>query len=359
MTSGRMGQTFPTLLTRRSVLAGSGACGLMAAARRARAEGVSALTIADVGAEPSAAMRRAFYEPFEKETGIRVIAVPHAADPVTQFRLMVETRSYIWDLCMLNTEHVARLQHDGRYFEPLHLTPADTADLLPGMFSDVWLGFSVYAVMMAWQTASFPKGGPSSWPEFWDVGRFPGRRSLCRSPAATLELALLADGVPPDRLYPLDVDRAFSSLARLRDHVAIWWSSGAQNTLLLESDEVDLSDTWSSRAQAAVSAGAPVTLVWNGLYVTDGWCIPTGCPRAGIARAFVRYCARADRQAEYARHIANGPTNRRAFSYLAPERAAVLPTAPENFKGLTKFDAAWWGENTGWVAERFEEFMLE
>ncbi|MDT8870153.1 hypothetical protein RAA17_00570 [Komagataeibacter rhaeticus] len=70
------------------------------------------------GAEPSVAMRRAFYEPFEKETGIAITAVPHAADPVTQFKLMVDARSYIWDVCMLNSEHVARLDREGRYFEP-------------------------------------------------------------------------------------------------------------------------------------------------------------------------------------------------------------------------------------------------
>lgn len=347
------------LLTRRAMLATGAAGGLLAAARRARAQGVSHLTVADVGAEPSVAMRRAFYEPFEKETGIQITAVPHAADPVTQFKLMVDARSYIWDVCMLNSEHVARLDREGRYFEPLHIAPAETADFIPGMTTDTWLAFSVYAVMMAWQNSHFPQGGPQNWPEFWDVKRFPGRRGLCRSPAATMELALLADGVPPDALYPLDVDRAFASLARLRDNVAIWWASGAQNTLLLESDEIDLSDTWSSRAQAARNGGAPITLVWNGLYVADGWSIPIGCPRADIARAFVRYCMRPDRQAVYAIHSTNGPTNRRAFDYMRPENAALLPTSPDNFRGLTGFNAQWWGENSKWVSERFEEFLLE
>ncbi|GAN55643.1 ABC transporter substrate-binding protein [Tanticharoenia sakaeratensis] len=345
--------------TRRSILAW-GASSPLLATDLARAQTTDRqLTIADVGAEPSAAMRRAFYDPFERETGIRINAVPHEADPVTQFKLMVETRSYLWDVCMLNSAHVAQLEAEGDYLGRLDIPAADTADFLPNMVSPVWMGFSVYAVMMAWQTSHFPNGGPKDWRDYWDVRRFPGRRSLCRSPTFSLELALLADGVAPADLYPLDVDRAFASLRRIKDHIAIWWANGAQNTFLLESDEVDLSDSWSARAQAARTAGAPISLLWNGLYDVDGWGIPIGSPQASLARTFIRFCARADRQAEYARHIANGPTNRRSFDFLTPERALELPTAPENFKGLTGFDAAWWGTNLAATSERFEEFLLE
>lgn len=344
---------------RRAFLGWGAGGSLLAVAGAARAQGVSRLTVADVGAEPSAAMRRAFYDPFERETGIRVDAVPHEADPVTQFKLMVETRSYLWDVCMLNSAHVAQLEVEGDYLDRLDLPAGEVADFLPGMVSPVWMGFSVYAVMMAWQTAHFPQGGPRDWGQFWDVRRFPGRRSLCRSPAFSLELALLADGVAHDALYPLDVDRAFAALGRIKDHIAIWWENGAQNTLLLESDEVDLSDSWSARAQAARSAGAPITLVWNGLYDVDGWGVPKGGPRNALARAFIRFCARADRQAEYVRNIANGPANRRAFTFLTAERSAALPTWPDNFKGLAAFNAQWWGRNLAAVSERFEEFLLE
>lgn len=346
-------------LRRRDLMALTAGSLLPFASRAADAAGVGELTVADVGAEPSVAMRHAFYDPFERETGVRINAVPHEADPVTQFRLMVDTRSYLWDVCMLNTAHVAQLEVEGDYLERIDIPVSDTSDFLPGMVSPTWMGFSVYAVMMAWQTAHFPQGGPRDWGDFWDVRRFPGRRSLCRSPTFTLELALLADGVAPAKLYPLDVERAFASLRRIKDHIAIWWANGAQNTFILESDEVDLSDTWSARAQSARAAGAPLSLLWNGLYDVDGWGVPKGSPRAGLARTFIRFCARADRQAEYARYIANGPTNRKAFSFLSRQRAIELPTSPENFSGLTAFDSRWWGSRLSKISEQFEEFLLE
>ena len=46
--------------------------------------------------------------------------------------------------------------------------------------------------------------------------KFPGRRALRNHPIATLEAALMADGVAPDKLYPLDVDRAFKKLEEIK-----------------------------------------------------------------------------------------------------------------------------------------------
>ena len=146
-------------LRRRDLMALTAGSLLPFASRAADAADVGELTVADVGAEPSVAMRHAFYDPFERETGVRINAVPHEADPVTQFRLMVDTRSYLWDVCMLNTAHVAQLEVEGDYLERIDIPVSDTTDFLPGMVSPTWMGFSVYAVMMAWQTAPFPQGG--------------------------------------------------------------------------------------------------------------------------------------------------------------------------------------------------------
>src|SRR5678815_1824073 len=47
-------------------------------------------------------------------------------------------------------------------------------------------------------------------------------------PVDNLEFALLADGVAPDRLYPIAVDRAYRKLDQIKQHVAAWWKTGAQ-----------------------------------------------------------------------------------------------------------------------------------
>src|SRR5690606_19362858 len=115
------------------------------------------------------------------------------------------------------------------------------------------------------------------WKDFWDVKRFPGLRAMSNSPINTLEQALLADGVPMNDLYPLDLDRAFKSLDRIKKHVAVWWTGGAQSAHVIQSGEVDMVASWNGRMQAVADGGAPINIVWaEGIYAMEGWGILKG-----------------------------------------------------------------------------------
>ena len=324
-----------------------------------RAFAADQITVADVGGAPSVAIKKAFYDPFEKATGIKVIGIAHDSDPVTQFKLLVDTKSYIWDVSMVTQDHVVRLTQDKNYLAPLAVPKAVTPDILPNMLTDNWAGFSVFAIVMAYRADKFGGTGPQSWADYWDLTKFPGRRGLYKDAWGLLELALLADGVKPTDIYPIDVDRAFKKLEAIREHVSVWWSSGAQNTQILQNGEVDLSDTWSARAYAAMAAGTPIKMVWQGPYSVDGWSIPLGTPRLEQAQKFVAFCLDPQNQATYSTLAANGPTNKKAFEFIAKDRAEMLPSAPQNFVKLFEMNAAWWGKNYDSAAQRMQEFLLQ
>ena len=349
-------------VSRRKMLkvAGAAATGVAMPAvwtRGARAAGEQ-ITVADVGGATGAALRPAFYDPFEKETGIRVVAVAHESDPVTQFKVIVDTGSKLWDVCMVTPDDVARLTAEKNYLEPLDYANGTGGNFVSGAIKPNWFGFSVYAIVMAYRTDVYKADQPRKWADFWDTAKFPGRRGLYRNPKGVLESALLADGVAPKDLYPLDVDRAFRMLDKVRSQVAVWWTSGAQNTQILQSGEVDMSDTWSARAYAAIDSGAPVNIVWNGLYSIDGWSIPLGTEKLKLAQQFVRFCMNPERQAVYSSQVANGPSNLAAYDHIPAARAKVLPTFPENLKGLTERDFAFWGKNYAAISDRFQEWLL-
>jgi putative spermidine/putrescine transport system substrate-binding protein len=351
--------TFRTM-TRRRLLKAAGvlATAAVPALRIRPARAAEQITVADVGGAPAQALRTAFYAPFEKETGIRVVNVAHEADPVTQFKLVVDANSKIWDVCMVTPDDVVRLTAEKNYLEPLDIAADESADLVPGALLPNWFGFSVYGIVMAYRTDTYKGEKPKNWADFFDTARFPGRRGFYRNPKGVLEAALLADGVAPKDLYPLDIDRAFARLDTIRSHVAVWWTSGAQNTQLLQNGEVDMSDTWTARAFAAIDSGAPVSVVWKGLYSIDGWSIPRGTAKLKQAREFVRFCMHPERQAAYSSIVSNGPSNLKAYDFIKPERARILPTFPENFKDLAPRDFAWWGRNYAAISDRFQEWLL-
>jgi hypothetical protein len=90
--------------------------------------------------------------------------------------------------------------------------------------------------------------------------KFPGQRGIRKSPSGTLEVALLGDGVAPENLYPLDVDRALDKLDTIREQI-LWWETGAQLQQQLADGEVALSSAWNGRVQKEIDAGTPVKSV--------------------------------------------------------------------------------------------------
>jgi putative spermidine/putrescine transport system substrate-binding protein len=343
--------------SRRSVLLGATGLAAPFIFTMERAFAADELAASNVGGAPGAAVKAAFCEPFERETGIRVNLVSQEADPSQQFRMIVDTRRFIWDLSTVTSAELLTLTAPRLYCEPLNLQPLP--GIVDGMLTPYWLGFSVFATIMAYRSDKFGENGPRNWTDFWDVQKFPGRRGLYRNFTGVIEAALMADGVAAKDLYPMDLDRAFRKLEQIKPHINVWWTSGAQNTQILQNGEVDMCDTWGARATAAIQSGAPVRMVWSqGLYSADGWAIPKGTPRADLARRFVAFCMKPERQAAYSTQVANGPTNEEAFNFIPADRAALLPTSPNNIRGLARTNPEWWAQNRRTVQQRFQDFLL-
>ncbi len=118
--------------------------------------------------------------------------------------------------------------------------------------------------------------------------KFPGRRALRNHPIATLEAALMADGVAPDKLYPLDVDRAFKKLEEIKPNITVWWTSGAQSAQLLNDGEVDMVMAWNGRVSALTKEGAKVAYTYNqGILQSTSLCILKGAPNLATAVKFL------------------------------------------------------------------------
>jgi len=351
-------------ISRRHLLtAGAAALALPMLPERARAQasrsqsGARSLVVADPGGPFAEGYRKAFYDPFTAATGIVINRVARDAEPTAQFKSIVETQSYIWDVCTLTLSARLILEEQG-LLEPLNLSAASVVDVMPEAVHTNMLGVDVYSTVLAYNTETLPQA-PEGWAALWDLRRFPGRRALRRNPIDTLEIALMADGVAPSDLYPLDVDRAFAKLDEIKEHIDVWWTGGAQSTQLLESGEVDLIAGWNARMQAAVDNGAPVKLVWRGgLYSIEGWGIPRGSPKADLAREFVAFCARADMQAKFTDDLAYGPTNLKAYAHIKPNRAQLLPTAPQNLAQMTLASEPYWKAHRAQLTERFNTWLL-
>lgn len=321
------------------------------------------IVVRDDGGIYNKAYSAVYYKPFSEKTGIEVVSVQANAEPVAQIRSMVETKSYTWDMAKISQPAILLLTSGSKVYLEKHGLESDpNVRTIPAQYMSVYgVGTNVYSTVLAYRTDAFKgRKAPASWADFWNVKDFPGRRAMRKHPFDTLEEALMADRVPTSQLYPLNIDRAFASLDKVKTNVDVWWNSGAQVEQMLKSGEVDMIATWVSRPQSAIADGAPVAIVWNqNLWGCDNWSILAGSPNAQACREFIKFASDPKRMASLTEFFAAGVTQPDAFKYIKPEIARNCPTHPDNIKNGVQINAKYWLENQTAVMERFNEWVLK
>jgi putative spermidine/putrescine transport system substrate-binding protein len=322
-------------------------------------KGTGEVRVAEYGGSMQDAQRTAYFEPFEKLSGIKVRYFPGA--DLNKVKAMVETGNVEWDVVQLSQGSVKNLNRHGDYFEKIDYDLVDTANIEPAYRTEFSLDMLVWAEVMAYRTDAFNGAVPVGWADFWDTKKFPGDRALGGAGPSTpeLEFALMAAGVAPDKLYPLDIDKAFASYDKIKANVVKWWETGAVPVQLLTDKEVVLTSVWNGRMAALQAAGVPAAVSWDqGLLKRDAWTVPKGTPNKANAMKFIAFSTMAVPQARLSSLIPYGSVNAKSAGFIAPKQQAVLPSSPEIKAKLVPFDYQWWSENRDAVVSHWNKWIL-
>lgn len=313
------------------------------------------VTVASWGGTYQEALRKAFYTPASQATGITIKDV--TLKGIADVRLQVKANAVTWDVAELFGGGCEQARREG-LSEPLDYNIIKTDGVPPQLVNSHWVAINAYSTVMAWNTQTV-KNPPQSWAEFFDTKKFPGTRSISPQ-SVTVEIALLADGVPADKLYPLDLDRAFKKLAEIKPTITTFWMTGAASTQLAMSGEVDMLSMWTSRADAAKKEGAKVDFTYNnGLLSIQCLMVPKGAKNKENAMKIIAAMLTPDIQANLPHYVAYSPINEKAFSTgkIPPALAASLNSSPENRAKQVIIDVMWWADHGQEVQERFDRLM--
>ena len=231
--------------------------------RPARAAGQ--IVVRNPGGTWSDTQKKYIYEPFTKETGIEVVILQSTA---TKMLAMVKAGSAELDVAEIGLDGLIELDRL-KALAPIEYgawkyTKVD--DIPQHYRTATTVGDALYATALGYNTQTFPKGTqPKGWTEFWDAKKFPGPRMLEDMAAGwpNLEFALLGDGVPMDKVYPIDIDRAFKSMSRIKPYIKKFWDTGALSAQMLADRDVVLGSIWNGRLHAIAAQGAPVAIDWT------------------------------------------------------------------------------------------------
>ncbi|TCU12644.1 ABC transporter substrate-binding protein [Rhizobium sullae] len=321
------------------------------------------LTVVSWGGSYQDAQREIYFKPFSEKIGKPLLEEAWDGG-VGVLQAKVKAGAPNWDVVQVEAEELALGCADG-LFEKIDWNKLGGRDkFLPDAVSDCGVGAIVWSTAIAYDGARL-KDGPKSWADFWDMKKFPGKRSLRKGAKYTLEFALLADGVKKDEVYdvlatPEGVDRAFKKLDELRPNI-VWWESGAQPLQLLASGEVVMTSAYNGRITGINrTENKNFKVVWPGsIYAIDSWVVLKDAENKVLGQDFIAFASEAANQVMLPGYIAYGLPNVEAASNVSAEYASDVPTDVNNMADSLPLNTDFWIDNAEALTQRFNAWLAQ
>ena len=344
-------------IDRRSLLLALGGLGLTAAGLGVEPAGasVSEIVVCNWGGSAVDAFSKAFGAPFTRRTGIKVVVVG-TGPAVGVIRAMVESGRVIWDATdggIVDSLTLGRLG----LVEPIDYSIVDRSQLPPALAATYGVSNYVFSNVIAYDAQATRGAVPRDWGDFFDLKKFPGKRTMCKYIQGQLETVLLADGVPAEKLYPLDVDRAFRKLKPLLPEI-IFWDGGAQSQQLFRDGEVVMGNIWHTRANLLRKEDQRFNWTWSqNVFFASAWSVPKGNPAGKKVFEFINSSLDPASQLTLFRLMGNGPSNPKTLSLMTPQELALNPTSPMNTRTRIPINPAYYAQNESDLQNRYLDFI--
>lgn len=293
-------------------------------------------------------------EPFTAETGIEAVIVN--TPDLAKVKAQVKSGNTEWDVF----DATGSMLFSGAKEDLWESIDTNIVDLSSNSITaDPARGgmpLYVYSGGVAWDPAR-TKNPPKNFREMWDTERFPGRRALRTRASEMLEVALLADGVKPSEMYPLDIERAFKSLEKIKPHVRKWFDQTGQMVTLIQQNETDFTYAYTNRVRAARKAGVSMNISFEQLVnAVAYYAVIRGTPRKEAAMRYLAFAARPEQQARFAEHLSVTPAFKGADSLISEDAKKWKAdlTDPNSVFVNDKY----WGGVYDEVNRRFKEWIL-
>lgn len=275
-----------------------------------------------------------------------------------QVKAQVESGSVLWDVVAVAP--AAATQNCGTLFEPLDLSAVDETDLVEQTVGECYIGSFVNASPLAYRTDAFPdpETAPKTIQDYFDVENFPGQRGILTNlQNGILEYALLADGVAPDALYPLDVDRALAKLDTIRGDTMFAPNVGALQQAV-GANQVDMFLLSDSRLVPLMDDGTDITVVWDVTVASiNGFAVPKGSSKKAAAEQFLATLVEPEPVAGITEDLGTAPVNLAAPLNLSENAKKVEVYGPANTGTTVLQDVDWYADNFNEVTTQLTNWL--
>jgi putative spermidine/putrescine transport system substrate-binding protein len=310
------------------------------------------------------AYRKAVFEPFMKETGVKIIEEEFGGE-YAKIISQVEAGKITWDVAAFESPQVIQGCDEGTFEKLDWKALGDRENQVDYAAHDCGIGSDTWATVMAYDGDRIPDG-PKSWADFWNVEKWPGKRGVYKDARIVLEIALVADGVAPGEIYnvlgtPEGMDRAFKKLDALKPHI-VWSESPADGMQRLLAGDVAMVVNFNARVTgAARENNRNLVIAWDaGFWVgTDFWVKIANGPNPEAAQKYLAFYSRPAVQAELVKYLTYGVPTKQAYDLMSEEERNALPTAPDRAQWAMVYSDDFWLDRQAAAAERFSAWAAQ
>jgi putative spermidine/putrescine transport system substrate-binding protein len=306
------------------------------------------LVFSSWGGTTQDAQKAAWADVFSKATGINVLQ--DGPTDYGKIKAMVDAGGTNWDVVDVEGDYAVQAGQAG-LLEKLDFSVIDKSKLDPRFVTDYSVGSFYYSFVIGCNKDA-ATACPKTWADLFDTAKFPGPRAFYKwSAPGVIEAALLADGVPADKLYPLDLDRAFKKLDTIKADI-IWWTGGAQSQQLLASAEAPFGSFWNGRLTALTDTGVNVETSWDqNITAADALVVPKGTKNKDAAMKFIAQATGAAEQASFAKATGYAPINLGSGALLDEKARNSLPD--KQSASQVNADMTYWAAKRDAIGERW------
>ncbi|PDQ22542.1 ABC transporter substrate-binding protein [Mesorhizobium sanjuanii] len=301
------------------------------------------ITFTSWGGSYQDAMRHIFWEPISKKLGIPFKEDTGASLGIAGIRTQVQSGAVLWDVVDLSIPDCATGAAEG-LFEPLDYAVINTEGIDPRFVTPSWVaGPWSTGAYLAWRKGLFAENPPKTYADFWDVKKYPGRRALYDAPQETLEVAEMADGIPTDKLYPIDIPKALEKLREIKSDITVWYTGGQQQIDLVRNGEIDILYGWQVRMDPLYKEGVIDRSLDQSILVPQCLVVPKGAKHKKLAMKFIASMLSPEVQRTIPESFTAVPINQKVFSdnMLTPEVIQTLPRM-KDAAGYALKNAEYW-----------------
>jgi putative spermidine/putrescine transport system substrate-binding protein len=316
------------------------------------------LVLVNWGGDAIKAYDAAYGQPFLKETGI---TVKEDGSGPTEGAIAAQAKSGkpTWDLVDVDPFSALTLGKQGM-MEPIDYKVVDKSKMRPGFGWDYAASTYFFSYVIAYDSKKYGDQAPTGMADFFDVKKFPGKRSMFKWGSSMWEAALLADGVAPDKLYPLDLKRAHEKIKAFKENVVSFWGGGAESQSVLLGGDASMAIVWNTRgALIEQDSGGQIKFIWDqGLLSPGALAVLKNNPGGREnAMKFIASAQDPQRQLVIFDMLAQGPANPATDALIPADKKRFNCVDPANMAKQIPLNMDWYAEHYGAALDEYTKII--